>query len=133
MIGVIITATLWCGAEVALKPSEGLALLYSNLDDRVHNQACGKEFVGKPVGALLADWWDAMPSLAPGESKTQSRIVERKFSLSCGHANPTKAGGWSCSLWVDGIEKRHGGLVTWFLTPEKRYMRNRVICNEDND
>ena len=94
---LLFVALTWMG-ETPLKPSEGLAALYANLDDRVHRASCGKEFVEKPVRLLLADWLDAAPAARRGEPKTESHMAERKFSLWCEPANPTKEGGWSCSL-----------------------------------
>jgi hypothetical protein len=34
---------------------------------------------------------------------------------------------------VEDVEKQHGGLMTWFLSRRKRYLRNQIICNEEND
>jgi hypothetical protein len=132
MTAALVATLIWMG-ETPLRPSEGLAALYANLDDRIHRPSCGKEFVEKPVRLLLADWLDAAPASPRNEPKAEPQMAERKFSLWCEPANPTKQGGWACSLWVAAIEKKHGGLLTWFLTPERRYLRNRVRCNEDND
>jgi hypothetical protein len=131
MTAMLALATLLSttGAELKPSPSDALALLFSNLDDKIPQWAdCGKDsrgkgYRGRPVLQLLADW---MGAPVPADT-------ERKFSVECavGHLFSGERS-FVCTLFIERTRgDRFGGTLTFHVWPDgKRYVRNQVGCNQ---